>query len=209
VVALVVVAGVAAADRRPTAVDVMPFVAGTLPGSPAITIKVRPSAGFCGGTSVSAVIKKSRKVAAPDPQLAAVFALAFPKGLDFDPDHEARRKASLVKFDKWFSAVQKTAVAARTVYAKQLADAALEPVDRVIAAARLVQVVRWAGQVIARAPVPSNVTRFPEVVDVYCQALAEKADQFEALAIDVATTCRTLSTTVNPGAGWWDDVCAP
>jgi hypothetical protein len=205
---IVLVASPAAADpaaKKPV-LDPLPFASGPLPGSPAIVIKTKPSTKHCGGTAFSATVKKSRSIAAPDRELAAVVVLGFPANLSSSTD--AQRKASRKKFDAWFDAFGQASRAAADRYRDLIMDSTLPAAARVVAAARLMQASRWGAHVFARAPIPTDVAKLPEAVEVYCETMLEKAEPMAMFADEAAKKCRELVATLNPGAGWWDTTCA-
>lgn len=203
-----VLGGVAVADHHVKVTELPAFTAGPLPGAPTIVIKAKPAKDYCGGVALSAKIKKSKKLSAPDKELAAVFALSFPTGLDFDPSHALASKNSTKKFDAWFKKFSDASQAAADRYSKVIGDSTA-PLDRVIGAARQAQVAQWSAHIIARGQVPKSVAKYPDAVDIYCDTLEDKAEPLLAFAIEAATRCRDLAASANVGAGWWDAVCAP
>jgi hypothetical protein len=209
VAASILVSAPALADHHVKVRDLSPFAAGPLPGAPTIVIKTKAAKNYCGGVAVTATIKKSKKLQAADKELAAVFATRFPTGLDFDPSHEFARKESTKKFDAWYKKFDETTRAAGEHYRAIIVGAGVAPMDKVIAAARLVQVVRWSAQVIARAQIAKSVAKYPEAVDIYCDTLEDKAEPLEMFAQDAAQQCRDFAAEAKLDAGWWDEVCAP
>jgi hypothetical protein len=211
--ALVTTSAARADDPAPppakaSVLDTLPFASGPLPGAPGLVIKTRPSTKHCGGTAISATVKKSRSISAPDPELAAVFVLAFPTKLDFDPKNADRRRASLKKFDAWFEAFTRASTAANEHYSAIVRDPARAPADRIAAAARVTLAARWAAHVIARAPIPAAVAKIPEAAEIYCDTLLDKGEPLSAFADDAARACRDLVTSTSAGDGWWTAVCA-
>jgi hypothetical protein len=207
-VVVLVVARSAYADHHVKVTDLQPFASGPLPGAPTIVIKAKASKSYCGGVALSAKVKKSKKLSPADKELAAVFAISFPKGLDFDPSHELAQKESTKKFDAWYGKFKAASIAAGARYFAIMRDTNAAPLDKVVAAARIVQVSRWSSQVIARGQIAKSVAKYPEAIDIYCQALEDKAEPLEAGAQDEAEHCRRLAAAANV-EGWWDEVCAP
>jgi hypothetical protein len=199
----------ALADRRSTVLSSQPFAAGALPGSPGIVVKTKGSDAHCGGVALTASVKKAKK---PDKRLAAVFALKFPSGLDFDPKSEAKRQKSMERFDTWLSSLETLARDAASHFSGTMTDQNVTPADRIAAAARFVQVTRWTSHMIARAPIPKSLMKGEFAADaqrIYCDTLADKAAPSEGLAIDAAQRCRDLAASLAVGDGWWDEACAP
>jgi hypothetical protein len=154
-------------------------------------------------------VKKAKK---PDKRLAAVFALKFPTGLDFDPKSEAKRHKSIERFDAWYVALDTATRDAATHFRGVVGDTNATAADRVAAAARIVQVARWSAHMVARSPMPKNIQKGEFASDaqaIYCDTLSEKAAPMEMLAIDAAQACRDLAGKLSVGDGWWDEACAP
>lgn len=207
VVASLLVSTTALADHHIKVTDLQLFASGPLPGAPTIVIKAKPAKTYCGGVALSAKIKKSKKLQPADKELAAVFALSFPTGLDFDPSHEFASTKSAKKFDAWYTKFNDATTDAAKHYGEVL-SASSAPMDRVIAAARVVQVVRWSAQVIARGQIAKHIAKYPEAVDIYCDTLEDKAEPLEAFAQDAVQQCRRLAADAKL-EGWWDQVCVP
>src|SRR4029078_303087 len=141
------------ADHHVKVTDLQPFTSGPLPGAPTIVVKAKAAKNYCGGIALSAKIKKSKKLAPADKELAAMFVMSFPTGLNFDPSHEMARKESAKKVDAWYQKFNDTGAAAGAHYRAIITDANTAPLDKVVAAARMVQVLRWAAQVAARGQI--------------------------------------------------------
>src|SRR5688572_1961027 len=69
---------------------------GPIAGLEGYAVKIAADKKHCGGGAM--VTTRGKKVGKDDQPIAAVFALEYPKGLDFS---EKKRDASMKKFDAW------------------------------------------------------------------------------------------------------------
>lgn len=183
---------------------------GPIAGLPGFSIKRTPSTSHCGGVKITT--KRAKKIAPADKQIAAVFALEFPTGLDFDPDpkHKAARERSMKKFNDFVSTMTKLGGEATTFYADQ-AKTATDAAKKASAMARVVQIQFRLTSVLARGEIPKDVRTGEfkdEKVAAFCDKMSEVSEPLLAQAESAlelcAATARQSATT-----GWWNDVCGP
>jgi hypothetical protein len=173
---------------------------GPVTGLDAIVLTRAASKTHCGGFAVTA--KRTKKLAAGDDQLGAVFALAFPTGLNFDK----AKASSLRRFDDWVAQLQKTSAAANDYYAGELATH--DPQRAIIATARIVQIARYDATLLARAEIPVDVRAGDHAADkvaAYCEQMTNVAQPLIDRAAEATAVCHDHLATAP--AGWWNTVC--
>jgi len=156
----------------------------------------------CGGQAI--LTKRGKKVAPTDAKLVEVLALEWPVDLNFTD--EKTQAASKLKFQRFIETLMKTLTAAKTQYEAEFVST--DPAVKAAATARLAQIYRRAASVLARAEVPNDI-RTGDVADeatiVYCDAMAEQAEQMLQLATEALGACRRF--TLAAPAGWWAELC--
>jgi len=187
-----------------------PALVGPVPGAPSFVLVARADARHCGGQAI--VVRRVRVGAARavDPELARVLELRGPTGLDFDPQHRDRARASTKAFQAWVDHTMRTVRTARDRYQQQVADAGASPQARVEAAAHVVVVLRRFADVLGRMEIPANVRNGPYAADMtkaFCDALAEKAQPVSTQADDASAACARMADEGKVGPGWWSQVC--
>ena len=179
--------------------------AGAVPGMPAFRIVHRVDPGHCGGIAVS-VERTSAMLSATDLALENVLEIGFPTGLDFS---EPAKEASLKKFSAWVDHMSTMASAGRGYYSEQMMrdDATIE--ERVIAAARIVQLQRHLASTLVRAEIPRDV-RSGEFATgktaEFCDRMGEVAEAIILAGEGAAKVCANHATGI--GLGWWTRVCS-
>jgi len=178
-----------------------------VPGLAGFSVKRRANASHCGGFEI--VTSRGNRIAAADKQLAAVYAIEFPTGLNFDPVNNKAKEASLKRFNDFISKMTKTASAAAKFYADQI-PAAGEAV-KLAAVARVVQIQYRVASVLARAEIPKDVRTGEfkdDKVQAYCDRMIEVAEPLVARAEAALSTCVDF-VKLHPSPGWWNQVCVP
>ena len=133
--------------------------------------------------------------------------IKFPEGLNFGDGTDATKAVaakSLKRFDDWFKEKSKLAATASQQY-QDLVLKVKEPANA-IAAARFGQISQNFSDALFTAEIPSNIRQFEEAVDVYCDALTEKAEPLEAASLQGFGACLKASTDF----GWfseWSKLC--
>lgn len=178
---------------------------GPVAGLPGFAIKRTPSTSHCGGIKLS--IKRSKRVAPADKHLAAVYALEFPSGLDFDPENKKVRDASMKKFESFIGNLTTTGTAAGQFYMDQVKDA--DERTKLINVARVVQVQFRVVSILARGEIPKDVRTGEfkdEKIAVYCEKLSEVAAPLLERAETALQHCATF-VKQSASTGWWNEVC--
>ena len=175
--------------------------AGPVPGLPGAKLTWTKDANHCGGVAVTA-----SHATASEP-INDVFAIRFPTDLDFTPTNQARENAALVKFDAWVQQTMTTGKDARAFYEERVKTASGR--DRIIAAARLVQLQRYIASVFVRAEIPLDVRSgeyAAEKTEAFCDRLAEVAEPIVIVSEGAAKACAQLAAGYPPD--WWTPVCS-
>jgi hypothetical protein len=179
---------------------------GPVAGLAGFSIKRTPSADHCGGIKIT--VTRAKTVAPADKHLAAVYALAFPANLSFDPDpaKKAVREASMKKFEAFVQTLTTTGRDAAKFYAGQIPGG--DAPTKLAALARVVQVQFQVVSVLARAEIPKDV-RTGELkedqIAAYCDNMTEVS---EPLLVQAEAALASCATFVMQGtAGWWTEVC--
>jgi hypothetical protein len=197
-----------AASRSAALLVRVPITDGPVPGADAITLRTKASDRHCGGVAVRVKIRSSRRIPKPDPELAALFKIELPRDLDFDPKRKERRDKSTKRFAEWLEAVNGASRAVVARYESRIRDAAVAPLDKMVAFGRLAVALRWTATTFARAEIPRNVREYPEAATLYCDMLADQTDSIVEELDRVTASCRDFATQLGVGAGWWDAACA-
>lgn len=174
---------------------------GPVPGLPGFSYVRASDATRCGGIGV--VVARDRSVAVVETELAALFELEFPRGLDF----KASRETAMKTFYEWLEDVKAKASTATKVYEAQF-NATTDPMIKLTATARLAQIPRFFGALLVRAEIPVEVRtgdNVAEKTDAYCDALAEAAKPLLERADLASAHCAKLAADTAPG--WWTPVC--
>ena len=185
----------------------LPITEGPVPGADAITIKTKASDKHCGGVAVRVKIRSSRRIPKPDPELAALFSIEFPRDLDFDPKRKERRDKSTKKYKEWLDAVGAASRAVLDRYQLRIRDDAVAPLDKMVAFGRLAVAHRWMATIFARAEIPKNAREYPSAPELYCDTLANYVEPIVEELDRVTAACRAATTQLGVGAGWWDAAC--
>lgn len=184
----------------------MPIIEGPVAGATMIVVKSEPSATHCGGRKI--VVERTPDAAPPD-ELAQVYELEFPAGLDFDPDDEATRKESERRFKGFLTELNRAVDAAKVHVRPIFDDVKSTPEQRIVAAARWAQVMHRAAEVIARAEIPADVRtgEFAEdATAAFCDTVVEHVEPFVAEEARGRKLCGEL-VAQHGVHGWWDAVC--
>jgi len=134
--------------------------------------------------------------------------IKFPEGLNFgDGTDKTKAEAakSLKRFEAWFAEKQKLAAKASGEY-QDLVFKIKEPANAIAGAARFGQISQNFSDALFTAEIPSNIRAYEEAVDVYCDALTEKAEPLEAASLQGFGACLKASTDF----GWfssWSKLC--
>ena len=134
--------------------------------------------------------------------------IKFPEGLNFgDGTDKTKAEAakSLKRFEAWFVEKQKLAAKASGAY-QDLDKKNKEPANAIAPAARIRQISQNFSDALFTAEIPSNIRAYEEAVDVYCDALTEKAEPLEAASLQGFGACLKASTDF----GWfssWAKLC--
>jgi TolA-binding protein len=135
-------------------------------------------------------------------------AIKFPQGLNFG-DGTDRTKAeaakSLKRFEEWYAEKQKVGGKASGLY-QDLVFKIKEPANAIAAAARFGQISQNFSDALFTAEIPTNIRQFEDAVDIYCDALTEKAEPLEAASLAGFGGCLKASTDF----GWfssWSKLC--
>ncbi len=202
---IITVAGIAHAD---TVFDRLRDDSGDVPGVPGWKIQRKPNKNHCGGIAI-VTVRGKKKLAADEQPMANVFALEFPKGLNFSPDPKDKKvkEASLRKFNDFVQKMMKTGGDARTFYEETISkDKSVEA--RARATARMAQIQMRLASVLARAEIPKDVRTgefAAEKIEAFCDQLTGVAEPLLVAAEQAMTTC--AEATANAPAGWWTSVC--
>lgn len=135
-------------------------------------------------------------------------AIKFPQGLNFGDGTDATKAVaakSLKRFEEWYAEKQKVGGKASTQY-QDLVFKVKEPANAIAAAARFGQISQNFSDALFTAEIPANIRQFEEAVDVYCDALTEKAEPLEAASLAGFGGCLKASTDF----GWfssWSKLC--
>ncbi len=135
--------------------------------------------------------------------------IKFPKGLDFDPNSERKRKQSLKRFMSWFKDKNKLAVKATKSYNEVREITGGGAHYAIAAAARMGQISQNFSDALFTAEIPKDVRsgRFAEdKVDAYCDELTTQAEPLEKRSVEAFGFCLGLSTKLN----WfneWSRLC--
>lgn len=135
----------------------------------------------------------------------AVFALAYPTGLDFDPAEPAVAKRSTAAFEAWFKDLDRRATTAAGEYQALLVEVK-DPTYAVAATARTGQLASGFVDALLTADVPPFIRAYDEAVDAYCDKLREVAIPHEERAGEAFGVCVRLSTDLGLSTPW-ADVC--
>ena len=179
--------------------------AGAVAGLPGFQITHRVDPDHCGGLAVE--VKRDTAAPADDAALADVLAIAFPTSLDFS---EKSRAASVAKFNTWVEDMHARGSAARKTYSDRLLANDATDVERVTAAARIVQLQRHLASTIVRAEIPLDVRSgeyAAEKTEAFCTRLTEVAEPIMLAAEGAAKVCAEGAAKAGPG--WWTRVCVP
>ncbi len=144
-----------------------------------------------------------------DVDFEAYLTLAFPAGLNFDPDpaKKAIKEKSLKRFDDWVKEKNKIGGAATSKYEAILTvkDAATS----ISAAARLAQISQNLSDALFSAAIPQDVRTgefADEKVEAFCDKMTEVAEPLDIRALAGYSVCLTKSTEL----GWfseWSKMC--
>ncbi len=176
---------------------------GPVPGMAGFSITRKPSKKHC--TGIEIVTTRPKKVAAEDALIADVYAIEFPKGLNFDANNEKKREASMNKFNDWLEDMKATAEKAQKHY-----EASLAANKDLASVVRIAQITARLASVIGRAEIPPDVRtgQYPdEKIAAYCDAMKAAAEPLIARAEEALRICAEKSA--GQPTGWWTSVCTP
>ncbi len=142
-------------------------------------------------------------VRALDPELAHYLAIAFPTGLDFDPDKPAVAAASAKRFTSWFVAKTDASQVLAGKYGALLATATWP--QQIAAAARLGQLTEHFADTLLTAEVPSSIRRgefAAEATEAYCDTLADKAQDILESSLEKYKACAERATRLAVSNEW-------
>jgi hypothetical protein len=175
--------------------------AGVVPGMPGFRVVHRVDPHHCGGLAVS-VERTDAPLDASDLALENVLEIKFPTALDFSEPH---KQAGLKKFTAWVDHMSALASAGRGFYSQQMMADGATIEERVIAAARIVQVQRHLASILVRAEIPLDVRGDREKTQAFCDRIAEVAEPIMLAGEGAAKVCANHAAGVVPG--WWTQVC--
>jgi hypothetical protein len=176
---------------------------GPVPGMPGFSIARKPSKKHC--TGVEIVTKRSKKIAKDDAPLAEVYAIEFPKGLNFDPNDAKKKEASMKKFNDWLEMMMDISGKAQKHY-----EASLTANKDLASVVRIAQIAARLSSVIGRAEIPPDVRTgqfSDEKTAAYCDAMQNAAEPLLARAEEALRICADKSA--GQPTGWWTAVCTP
>jgi hypothetical protein len=207
-VAITIITGLAHAD---TIFDRLRDDSGEVAGLPGWKIQRKPDKNRCGGIAI-VTIRGKKKLAADDQPMAKVFALEFPKGLNFSPDPRDKKvkEASLKRFNDFAMSMTALGSEGRNFYEKTIKLASAENLaeTRVRAAARITQIQMRLASVVARAEIPKDVRTgefAAEKIEAFCDKMAEVSEPLLVNAEQAMTVCAEVMA--NAPLGWWTAVC--
>ena len=178
--------------------------AGAVPGMSSFRVVHRVDPDHCGGLAVT-VERLDDKMSAVDLPLENVLEITFPTALDFSEPHRA---AGLKKFTVWVDHMSALASAGRAAYSERMMREGATTKERVIAAARIVQVQRHLASILVRAEIPLDVRSgefAAEKSEAFCDRIAEVAEPIMLAGEGAAKVCANHARDI--GRGWWTDVC--
>ncbi len=152
------------------------------------------------------VVRQSRK--GDDAALVALLTWPRITGLDFPPDDDARRSASMQRFEAWVKALMDQAQKTRDRQLAVARDPARTPVQRVEAVARMVVAQAQVVELFQSIDVPPSIRAMPDAQDAFCDALADKAAPLAGEVTQVRGYCAKVIRDGKIGPGWWTAVCA-
>ncbi len=165
----------------------------------------------CGPASMTRQARVTRQVRAPngdpiaalDRELLAYFALAIPKGLDFNPNEPAMRRRSAAWLNAW---AQRKNASAQALTAKYMAAAAVVSPDRAIEAyARMGQIIDDYAASLFVEPIPDQVFTTPDAEDraaAFCDTMTEAAEPLQERAVYYYDHCLQHATTALVANEW-------
>lgn len=174
-----------------------------LPGFPGLVYRDLTLPDAC--TKQGRAIRQVKKGA----DAALVKLLTWPRitGLDFPPDDEPRRSASMARFEAWYQGLSDLA---RQVADRQGAvarDPARTPVARVEAMARLAVAEQQLVDLIGSVDVPRSIRAVPDAGDMFCDRMFEQSEPLQLQLDQIRGACRQLIVAGNVGEGWWTEAC--
>ena len=129
----------------------------------------------------------------------------FPDGLDFDPAHAAAKATSDKRLNDWF--VKKDGLASRAgAEYLTLVREVRDPAMAIASAARVGQLAQTFSDALYTAEVPAFLRPYEEAVEIYCERLETKADEYEDRSLEAFGACLKASTDF----GWfssWSRMC--
>jgi tetratricopeptide (TPR) repeat protein len=142
------------------------------------------------------------RLAVADRAFEDYLAMAFPRGLDFDPKQPAVAKKNLDRFEAWLDDKRQVGGKAREQYEAILGlkDAATS----IAAAARIGQISQNFSDALFTAEIPKNVRTgaFAEdKIEAFCDRMTEVGTPLEERSLEAFRTCLTKSTDL----GWFSD----
>jgi hypothetical protein len=179
---------------------------GDLAGVPGWSLKHVTDDNYCGGTRV-VVSRGKRKLPAEVIPLTRVYSIPYPTGLDFSPDAEPRRNASLKRFAAFIERLKRTGNEANAYYLKAVNGD--DPEGRIRGTARLIQVQLRVASLLARAERPKDLRTGEFAADrtlAFCDKMYEIAEPMvDQAEMGVALCAKLIEAT--SAASWWTSVC--
>jgi hypothetical protein len=172
-------------------------------------IERKADANHCSGFKI-VTTRGKKKLSADDQQLANVYALTFPTGLNFEPGEKTKkvREASMKKLNEFVEKMTKVGGEARKHYEEILAKRdARTSIDAI---ARMAQVQIRLSSLLVRAEIPKDVRTgefAAEKTEAFCSRLTEVAEPLAGEAERATQICIDKAAELQVAPGWWSAIC--
>lgn len=175
-----------------------------VPGTVGLVVREAPVKDACAPT-----IRIVRQVKRGDDRaLVAMLTFARITGLDVGSRDTSRSRADGQRFQRWTQELVRRMEAATRAQEQVAARAGAPPADRVVAAARIAQIMDHAAHLLGSLEVPRSLRAMPDAVTIYCEQLTQYADAMRQRADDARDLCRKTAADHQLPPGWWTPVCA-